>query len=196
MTAKIDPPVRWLITSAVCMSACAVDAEPIEVVDSTGSRFLYSCDDRCGLALLSEPVRWSPPGCEGGSTTYGVIADRFFLTTGFCGTSAGGFTNSLWYRPIICDQDEDCPDAPSGDAFECASGLCQRADTVKHPRDPLLVRDAKLLCQAAYLRPDLDQVADSAFWETGFIIDEACGTTDPDAPCDEAPPEPCLQLSP
>lgn len=193
---KIGLLVRVMITSVLWLSACSLSSDPIELVDSTGSQFVYSCDERCGLTLVTEPVLWSPPGCEGTPTTYGVVADRFFLTTAFCSTSAGGFTNSLWHRPTLCDRDEDCPNAPSGDAFECASGLCQRVDTRLYPREPILVRDAYLLCQATYLRPELDQVADDAFWEIGFVIDEACGTTDLDAPCEQAPPEPCIQLAP
>src|SRR5690606_20715679 len=95
---------------ALCLVAamlgCGTDVA-LEVVDSTDTRFLWECDDRCSLQLLWEPAPWSPPSCEGGSTNYGVFADRFFMTTGFCSVSGGGAADSLWYRPLICARDSD-----------------------------------------------------------------------------------------
>jgi hypothetical protein len=176
----------------VAVAGCGVDGVALEVVDSTETRFLWECDDRCSLKLLSEPAPWSPPSCEAESTSYGVIADRFFMTTGFCRTEVGGATSSLWYRPLVCIRDTDCPDAPSGGGFECIDRLCQRMDIDLYPREPLVRRDAHLLCRAAYQRPDLDEPSDPAFLEMGLIVNEICPDPESDAPCEKPLPDPCL----
>ena len=170
--------------SLLCLTLLGACGNPLDIPDkirdSTGLEFGWDCSESTLCDLSSAPAISS--SCD--LPVWGRSWGRFYSLCSACGLPSGGWASvDFQCRPVACDSDGDCPqiaarasdsDAIREDIYECVEGLCQNADTARHPRDALRSSDASLLCYANVGREETRFFASPAVLLREPALMEAC----------------------
>lgn len=166
-----------LSLSFFLLVACGPLDNPEVLRDSTGLEFGWDCSESSLCDVTSVPeLSWD---CEGPG--WGRSWGRFYEFCEACALPGGSwYATNFACRPVACDVDRDCPQVASTereDIYECVEGLCQNADTERHPRDLLRTSDASTLCYANVGRDETRGFDSPAVQSREPALREACPTS-------------------
>lgn len=116
-----------MATLMVLLGAACGDSDEWDIVDTTGTKFHYSCTDDCSISVQSNDC-----GSEGSATGSAILQ--------IC-SKVDGVIYTSNCRPVACTDDDGC--RTSFDIkHSCVHGICQVASEM------LDVVDLQVLCLA------------------------------------------------
>jgi hypothetical protein len=182
--------VILVAVASAAVAACSTSVlSPPEVVDTSGVRFAWVCDEHC-VPELTEGTPQLPP-CNVGTPLYAWAFGRFITVDAGCTTSDGGWGSTAnRSRPLACADTLDCPQFTTG-TFECRNGLCQNEDVSTFPTAVITWSQAFTLCYARVAREDTIDPLSTASQQVSDSVQQSCPMVG--EPCTQPLPNSCMQ---
>lgn len=156
----------------VLLAACSTNASPPEVIDTSGARFAWVCDEHC-VPEITDGTPPLPP-CDTGTPLYGWGFGRFIEIDAGCTSSNGGWrSSSNRSRPLACADTFDCPQFTTG-TFACRNGLCQNEDTSTFPAAVITWSQAFALCYGPIAREETIDPNSAASLQADEAVAQSC----------------------